>query len=162
MSALKFFILLLAALVAFTMINWSAFTEPASPSLVLTTIHAPLGLIVPVTMTLVVAALLGYAAYLQTLAMLVPRRHARDLRVQRELAEKAEASRFSELRAILETRTDRLDSEIAASESRIQLRSGEFGEELRATVERAGNTLPAYIGEVEDRLERAIAPTAPH
>jgi len=56
---------------------------------------------------------------------------------------------------------DRLDAELAASDSRIQSRFGLLGEELRSTVERAGNTLAAYIGEVEDRLERAIGPTAP-
>lgn len=163
MSVIKFFILLLlVTLAVFTFINWTAFMEPASLSVIFTTIHAPLGVIVLVAMTLVIAAVLAYTVYLQTSAMLAARRHARDLKAQRHLAEQSEASRLTELRAILETRMDRLDSEIAASESRIQLRFGELGEELHATVEQAGNTLAAYIGEVEDRLERAIAPTAPH
>lgn len=160
MSTLRFIgLLLLAATAAFTALNWGAFTAPTSLSLAFTTVHGPLGLITLAAAALLLAVLLAYTVYLQTTAILAGRRHARELEAQRQLAEQSEASRFTELRALLESRSDQLRAELAACEGRIQSRSDELAKELRSVVEHTGNTIAAYIGEAEDRLERAIGPT---
>jgi hypothetical protein len=65
------------------------------------------------------------------------RRQTRELQAQRDLADKAEASRFTELRAELMARLDRLQSD------------------ARLAVEQSANSTAAHIGELEDRLDRA-------
>ncbi len=162
MSVLKFVVLLLlGAIAVFTVANWAAFTAPTSLSLIFATVHAPLGLVMLAALGLVLAVFLGYTVYLQTSTILAGRRYERQLKAQRDLAEQSEVSRFTELRALLESRTDQLGAELAASETRIQSRLGELAEELRLAVEHAGNTVAAYVGEAEDRLERAIGHPGP-
>jgi hypothetical protein len=57
--------------------------------------------------------------------LLEARRHAKELQAQRELADQAEVSRFTELRAYLDTRLSELE-----------------------------NSLSAQIGEMRERLDR--------
>jgi hypothetical protein len=131
-------LLVVIALAAFTILNWTAFTTPTSLSLVFASVQAPLGLVMLVIAGLITIAFLLYVAYLQGTVILETRRAARELQSQRQLADQAEASRFTELHKTLEERLDRLDHD------------------LRATVEQTGTVLTAYIGEVEDRLERKM------
>jgi hypothetical protein len=124
-------IAILAVVFIFAAANWGVITAPTSVSLLVTDVHAPLGLIL-VSITLLLTALfLIYVVYLQTSVLLDARRHARELATQRELADKAEASRFTDLR-------NHLDGEM---------------QKLADKVEQSGNSLAAYIGELEDRLE---------
>ena len=46
---------------------------------------------------------LVYVVYLQSSVLIESRRYARELQAQRELADQAEASRFSQLRAFLDS-----------------------------------------------------------
>jgi hypothetical protein len=88
-------------------------------------------------------------------ALMESRRLARDLQAQRELADKAEASRFTELRTFL---TAELGSVAAAQEqtrSVLLTRLDRAEAASREAQDEASNTLSAYIGELEDRLERA-------
>ena len=129
-------LLLLAALAAFAALNWSEFVRPTKLSLLLTTVQAPLGLIMLLLCALLLALFLVFVVVLQTSLIVDARRSARELRTQRELADQAEASRLTELRGVLETRLDSLEQKLSAS------------------IEQSGNTLAAYIGELEDRLAR--------
>jgi hypothetical protein len=83
------------------------------------------------------------------------RRHARELQLQREIAENAEGSRFNQLRSLLEAELRELTDRSAESKAAILARLDEIDRELRATMEQSANTLAAYIGEVDDRMERA-------
>jgi uncharacterized integral membrane protein len=127
------------ALATFTIINWSAFTTPTALSLVFASVEAPLGMVMLVITGLLAAMFLLYVVYLQGTVILEARRSARELQAQRQLADQAEASRFTELQKTLEARLDRLD------------------QDLRVVIEQSGTVLTSYIGEVEDRLERRIA-----
>jgi hypothetical protein len=73
----------------------------------------------------------------------------------KEIAEHAEASRFSELRLLLEQERREMVAQSGESKSAILTRLDEIERELRATIEQSSNTLAAYIGEVDDRMERA-------
>jgi uncharacterized integral membrane protein len=118
-----FMVLVLVGL--FAVINWDVFTALTPISLGFTTVQAPLGLIM--------LALIGFLCVLFTVWVIVlqanslrdARRQTKELRAQRELADLAEASRFTELRTDLLKRLD---------------------ENANATA--------AHIAQLEDRLER--------
>jgi uncharacterized integral membrane protein len=147
-------LLVLGAIAAFAAVNWGAFTTPTSLSLVFTTVQAPLGLIMLGIAAILTALFLVFLVYLQTSVIIEARRHTRELRAQRELAEKAETSRFTELRTFLEAELPKLASQTAEIRTDVQTRLDQLDQNLRSAIEQGGNTLAAYIGELEDRLER--------
>ena len=147
-------LLILGASAAFAAVNWGAFTTPTNLSLIFYTVQAPLGLIMLGLAAILTVLFLIALVYLQTSVIIETRRHAREVRAQRELAEQAETSRFSDLRAFLETELPKLASQTADLKTDVQTRLEQLDQNLRSAVEQAGNTLSAYIGELEDRLER--------
>jgi len=109
LSLRSLFLLLVGiVIVAFIGVNWTEVTRPTDLSLVFTDIHAPLGLVLIGLMALLSAVFVGLVAYQQATVLLETRRHARELSAQRELADKAEASRFTDLRAHLDQEVSRL------------------------------------------------------
>ena len=138
------FLFIVCLLTLFSILNWSVIMAPAEVSLLVTSIHAPLGLMLLTIIILLTAIYIGFLTYLQTSALLESRQHARELSAQRDLADKAEASRFSELRTYLE-------GEIKS----IATQADRNAQDLKVTLEQSSNSLSAYIGEMEDRLERA-------
>jgi len=147
-------LLVIAILAVFTALNWSAFMAPTTLSLAFTTMQAPLGLVMLGVTAILCALFLLYLVYIQTTAIFDSRRAARDLHAQRELADQAEASRFTALQALLETRLQKLEDGLVAAQARTD-------SEFRSSLERATNTLAAYIGEAQDRIERRIADKGP-
>ena len=118
MSLRSLFLLLVgAAIVAFIGVNWAEMTRPTDLSLVFTEIRAPLGLVLLGLMALLSAVFVGLIAYTQGTVLMETRRHAKELSAQRELADKAEASRFTDLRAHLDQEVARL-SEVIQSHTR--------------------------------------------
>lgn len=150
MSARTLFALLvLLLLVLFAWLNWGEITKPTSLSLGLTRVEAPLGLVLVVALGVVSLLYLIFTIGLETAALLEVRRYARELLHYKKLAEEAEQSRYTELRRYLEAEFKRLaeaeKEEIRALEAR-----------LAETLEKHGNTLAAYIGELEDQLLRLL------
>ena len=150
-----FILIVLGAVAIFAGINWKAFMAPTTLSLVFTTVEAPLGLILFVVVGLLTLLFLLYVVYLQSSILVENRRNARELQAQRELADQAEASRFSQLRSFLERELGRLGEKTEESKVAVLAKLEALERELRSVVEQSGNTLAAYIGEIEDRLERA-------
>lgn len=151
-----FLMLVLVVLVIFTVLNWTAFMTPTTLSLLFATVQAPLGLIMLGVSVLLAALFLIYLAYIQTAVLFDTRRAARELKTQRDLAEQAETSRFTELRAFLEGHLQRLETVITDAQSRTGARLDQLEADSRATVEHAANTLASYIGELEDRMEKRL------
>ncbi|GAA5337467.1 DNA cytosine methyltransferase [Thermus antranikianii] len=150
MSARTLFALLvLLLLVLFSWLNWGEITKPTSLSLGLTRVEAPLGLVLVVALGVVSLLYLIFTIGLETAALLEVRRYARELLHYKKLAEEAEQSRYTQLRSYLEAEFKRLaeaeKEEIRALEAR-----------LAETLEKHGNTLAAYIGELEDQLLRLL------
>jgi len=161
MSLRAVFLLVVAgALAIFTVLNWAAFTTPTTLTLVFASVQAPLGLVMLVVIGLLAALFLLYVAYLQSTVILEARRFARELQTQRQRADAAEASRFTDLRSFLEARMSKLEGDIATSQSLAEEGRGRLAADLRATIEQTGTVLTAYIGEVEDRLERKMGTPA--
>lgn len=148
-------ILVLGLLAIFALFNWSAFSAPTTLTLGFATVEAPLGLILLAIVGVVTVLFLVYVVFLQSSTLIDSRRQARDLQAQREIADRAEASRFEQLRTAMESELKQLQNQSAESKTIILARLDELERDLRAAVEQSGNTLAAYIGEIEDRLERA-------
>lgn len=147
-------LLVLTVIVVFAAVNWGVITAPTTVSLLVTDVQAPLGLIMFGLTVLVTVLFLIFAAYLQTSVLLDARRHSREMQAQRELADKAEASRFTDLRGFLDTELRKLGEQVAESRTGITGRLDQAEQDLRTTIEQSGNSLSAYIGELEDRLLR--------
>ena len=140
----------------FAAVNWPAFTAPTTLSFVVGTIEAPLGLILLGVIVFVCAAFLLLLAVQQASVLVETRRMAKELSAQRTLADQAEASRFTDLRAYIDQVLQRdrpggagIPVDLAARLDRI-----EAG--LKAQAEHS-NTLAATIGELDDRIERLLA-----
>ena len=148
-------LVVLTGIVVFAGVNWSVITAPTTVSLLVTDVQAPLGLIMLGLTVLVTVLFLIFLAYLQTSVLLDARRHSRELRAQRELADQAEASRFTDLRSFLETEMRKLGGQVAESRAAVTARLDRAEQDVRTAVEQSANSLAAYIGELDDRLLRA-------
>lgn len=145
-------VLVLALIAAFTALNWDVFLADTTLSLGVSTVQAPMGLIMLGLLIFVVAYCLVYVLYLQSNVLMDTRRNAKELQTHRELADKAEASRFTELRGFLETRMKQVSEQDKAAQQAVIARLDALENSLRSSVEQSGNSLSAYIGELEDRL----------
>ena len=146
--------LTILAIAARAALNWAALSAPASVSLGVASIEAPLGLIMLGLTALLGAVFLAYVFYLHSSVMLEARRHNKEMTAQRELADKAEASRFTELRNFLEAQQQQ---ELAAHKetvSALLARLDQLEKVLETRAEQSDNGIAAQIGELEDRLER--------
>jgi ABC-type multidrug transport system fused ATPase/permease subunit len=146
----------LGLIVIFSALNWSAFIAPTVLSLGFTSVEAPLGLILLAIVALLTLLFLVYITYLQSTVLLESRRHGRELQSQRELAEQAEASRFNQLRALIQTELEKLAGETEQSKSLLLTRLDQIERDLRAALEQTGNSLATYIGELEDRFDSSL------
>ena len=155
-------LMLLVAIAAFAALNWSAFMAPTTLSLGFAVVQAPLGLVMLGMLAFLTVLFLVFVVYLQTSVLLEARRHARELQANRELTDQAEASRFTELRGFLEVALKKQASLDAESRAAVLARMDQLDRDLRSAVEQSGNTLSAYIGELEDRLERGASGPASH
>lgn len=158
-----FLLFVLTLIGAFTALNWELFLANSPVSLGVATVYAPLGLVMLGLLFFVVAYFLVYVLYLQSSVLFDARRHAKELQTNRELADKAEASRFTELRAFLETGLKQRAAQDNAAQQAVMLRMDALEKALRTSVEQTGNSLSAYIGELEDRLSPGGGkPEGPH
>ncbi len=146
-------LLIVVAIGALAALNWATLSVPTVVSLGVATVQAPLGLIMLGLTVLLGAFFLAYVLTLQGSVLMETRRHAKEMAAQRELADRAEASRFTELRQFLETqhRTgyDALMARLDALEARLSARAQE-----------SDNITAAYVGQLEDQLHRRGEPKA--
>lgn len=140
-----------ALMVVFAWLNWAAFAESRVLNLVFTKVNAPLGILLLVLMAVLVVVYFLYTVGLETAALLEVKRYARELLASRKLAEEAEASRFTELKKYIEGELATLKGQVGTSPE-IMARLERLETELREDIERSGNTLAAYIGELEDQI----------
>lgn len=144
----------LCAIAAFAALNWAAFTTPTTLSLGVTDFQAPLGLVMLIAIAVLTALFLVFIITLQTTVLLETRRQARELQTSRTLAEQAETSRFNELRLHIDGELQRLDARDQAAAAAMTTCLDRMERELRTAIEDSGNTLAAYIGELDERIER--------
>jgi hypothetical protein len=151
-----FAVLLLIGL--FALLNWPAFTTLLPVSLGVTTVQAPLGLIMLGLMLFLSLLFTIWAISLQASVLRDTREHTKELQAQRELADKAEASRFIELRNHLTAELQRASQVATDGHGELLKRMSHMEGALRLTLEQTSNSVAASIGEFEDRLERGDRP----
>ena len=140
----------------FAAVNWPAFTAPTTLSFVVGSIEAPLGLILLGVIVFVCAAFLLLLAVQQASVLVETRRMAKELSAQRTLADQAEASRFTDLRAYIDQVLQRDRAGGAGVPVDLTARLDRIEAGLKAQAEHS-NTLAATIGELDDRIERLLA-----
>jgi len=148
-------LLVLLAVAAFTVLNWSVILAPTPLSLGLIDIQAPLGLIFLALLGLLAAVFLVYVLYLQSTVMFDARAHAKELQANRKLADQAEASRFTELRGFLDIEFKRLAVTDRETKVALEARLDQLERALRMAVEQSGNSVAASVAEMDDRLRPA-------
>ncbi len=146
-------LIVIVALVVFAAVNWAAIMNPVPLSLLFTDIQAPLGLILLSLIGILALLFISFVVYMQSSTLVLRKRLNRELAIQRELADKAESSRFTELRNYLETELQQLHRQNKLNQQQIEAQLTQTEEAVKAAVEETGRTLTAYIGELEDRLE---------
>ena len=133
---------LIAVLAAF---NWTALSTPATVSLGLTEIQAPLGVLMLALTILLSVFFIAYVLWMQGSVLLEARRHAKEMQAQRDLADKAEASRFTELRTVLEDLHAR-DKEV------LMARLDGLEAHLVQRAQESDNSTAAYVGQLEQQV----------
>jgi len=100
------FVLLVVAILliaGFAALNWSEIIRPSPLLFGPVVMDAPLGAILLGLLALAVVVFALSAASMRTSTLLESRHHYKELEAQRALADKAEASRFTELRTHFDT-----------------------------------------------------------
>lgn len=157
MKLLGFVILVVLVLIAaFAMLNWSSLAAPVPVSLLVAGVDMPLGLILLAAMVLLVALCGLYVLLLRTAMYTESRRMGQELAAQRDLADKAEASRFTELRTHLDREVAGLRELIGQSQAQSDTRSQSRDTALQQSLAESINSLAACIGQVDDKLDRAL------
>lgn len=151
-------ILILTATGAIASLNWGAFVVPVDLSIGFALIRMPIGLLMLAVLVVVTVLFLLYVVYMQTSSLLETRRLSRKLEANIALAEKAEASRFTELRSVLESEIAKQASLEAESRTVLLNRIDLLCKELNVSLGQATNTLAAHIGEFEDRFVKSTIP----
>jgi biopolymer transport protein ExbB/TolQ len=152
-----FIALALAALALFAALNWAAFMAPTTLSLGFAEVNAPLGLIMLVATGVVAALFLLYIVFQQAGVILETRRYAKELKSHRDLADSAEASRFTELRNFLEAELRRIEAQNAAAQRETGARIDRLEQAVQDKLAESARSMSAHLGEIEDKLDRVLA-----
>lgn len=151
-------ILAFALLLLLVTLNWTAFAAPTALSLGFTEITAPLGVVMLAFTTMISALFVVYIVFQQAGVILDARRFAKEGKAQRELADKGEASRCTELRTLLEGELRRIEAQGAASTRELGARMTQSERILQDKLEEATRSTAACLGEIEDKIDRVLAP----
>ncbi len=161
MNARTFLLLIMFAFLGvFALLNWGAFSSPTELSLGLGTVTAPLGVVMLMVTALVSGLFMLYIFVQLAGALAESRRYGKELQSQRELADKAEASRFTELRSFITQEMQRADAQRMGEAARAAERLTALEQRLIDKLDESTRALSAYVGEVDDKLNRALLPVS--
>jgi len=145
-SRLILLVVAILLVAAFAALNWSEVIRPSPLLFGPVVAEAPLGAILLGLLAIAVVGFALSAGAIRTSALLESRHHYKELEAQRALADKAEASRFTELRTYL-------DENLREMRERDNLRTTELQRELRAQTETTNRMLAARLNELEHRMD---------
>lgn len=162
MRARLLFIVLAGVFVAgLAALNWGEVTRASRLNFGLILTDAPLAGILLAILAVTLVVFLVSSAIQESRNLIAWNRHAKELQAQRDLADKAEASRFTDLR-------QHIDATLRESRQRDALAGGEFEKsmlqshrELRAQLDAMNRTLLARLAELEARVDHRGAAVDP-
>lgn len=141
---------------AFALLNWGVIVAETPISLGFTEVQAPMGLILFSAVVAVAVLALLVVFVQQARAMREFRRTEKELRAQRELADKAEQSRFVELRQHLDESFARWQASWTEALSAQNAQREATERRLIERMDEDGRALSALLGEIEDKLDREL------
>ena len=145
-SRLVLLVVAILLVAGFAALNWSEVMRPSPLLFGAFVADAPLGAILLGLLAVAVVAFVLSAGTIRTRSLLESRHHYKELEAQRLLADKAEASRFTELRQYL-------DENLRELRERDKVFTTEMQRELRAQAETSNRMLAARLNELEHRME---------
>lgn len=146
-------VLAILAVGGFAYQNWSAIMQSSTLSFGVVQATAPLGLILLTLLGLTLLLFLVTTATMRSRSLHESRQLTRDLHAQRELADKAEASRFVDLRNHMDTQLRELRERETIAASEFEKSRMESQREIRTQLEQINRTLAARLNELESRLD---------
>ena len=138
---------------AFAALNWSEIVRPTQLSFGVFTTDAPLGGLLLAALAVVLVLFLAATAAMRTQYMMEYRQHQKALEAQRELADKAEASRFVDLRTHLDSHLKEMRDRDAIAATEFDKAMVNSQREVRTQMEQMNRMLAARLNELEHRLE---------
>ena len=120
----------------FIILNWRVFAAPARINLLLSSAEIPVGMVMLALIALALLLLWTMMSRWHGTLIAEFRRQAKELEAQRQLAESAEASRFTELGALIREEVAKLRTELQETEHSIAATLGEMDDRLRKPSER--------------------------
>ncbi|MFD2755622.1 Signal transduction histidine kinase [Comamonas terrae] len=148
MNLRTFSLLIIVALIALlAALNWNTLATPSTVSLGVAEIQAPLGVLMLALTCLMAVFFLAYVLWMQGSVLMEARRHAKEMQAQRDLADKAEASRFTELRGVLETLHAQNRQDLLARIDALEAH-------LASRAQESDNSTAAYVGQLEQQVRQ--------
>jgi hypothetical protein len=146
-------VLLIVLIGTFVALNFEEILRPTPLNLGLSTVQAPMGLVLVGLLAAVLLIFLLALLYFQTAHVMEVRRINRDVAEQRQLADKAEASRFTALQDYLQKELQAIAVRDSEARDNLHKKLEQVQKNLTTVMEQTGNGLHASIGELEDRME---------
>jgi hypothetical protein len=137
----------------FAALNWSEVVRPSPLLFGPVAMDAPLGLILLALLALTLVLFLASSIAMRTQSLIDYRQHHKTLEAQRELADKAEASRFVDLRTQLDTHLKEMQERDAIAASEFDKAMLQTRRELQAQMEQINRTIATRMTELENRLD---------
>lgn len=139
---------------AFVALNWAELSRSTVLNLGVAQIQGPLGLVMLGLLLLASALFMAYLATIQTSALMQAREYHKELKAQRELADKAEASRFTDLRTLIERIESDAQTRHHSLQESVLARIEQTQHDLEARIDANSNGIAACVGELDDRIQR--------
>lgn len=146
-------VLVTLAVAGFAALNWPEFQRTAPLNFGVFTMEAALGAILLTLLAIGLLAFLVSSSVLRSRMMITENRFSRDLQVQRDLADKAEASRFTELRQFLDGHFRETHQREAMVSTELEKSMVQSLRELRSQVESMNHMLARRLGEADVRAD---------
>jgi len=151
-----FLLLLFVLCSVFLVVNWEGVMANVNVNLLYTEIQAPLGLILLLGPGLVILICLVYGFVQQAALSMELRRVNKQLQQARDLAQKAEQSRFVELKNEMQKQILELQNQSASRRSSLMAAVNGLQSAVDESAQETVNSLSASVGEVEDRLSQLV------
>lgn len=150
-------IIFIVLVAGFAALNMEEFMRTSVLSLGFATVQVSLGLVMLILLVVVTVVFLGSTVLMQSSNLLETRKYARELNIQRDLADKAEASRFTELRQYFEVRAvAEKERDLVAQQVWVE-RLAAQDRSIMARLDQSDNTVAAHLGQLEDRFDKNTA-----
>lgn len=146
-------VLAILAVGGFAYQNWPEITRSSTLNFGVVQATAPLGLILLTLLGLTLLLFLVTTATMRSRSLHESRQLTRDLHAQRELADKAEASRFTELRQALDGHMREIGKRETVVSTEMEKTMAQHQRELRNQLEQMYHLLTSRLTELERRLD---------